>query len=294
MSILIKLQLILCLILFTCKKEEKIEPVEPIATERLAELQDLVINLKSEAIELYNSDYGNWLTGDDCDAYLWQAKYQAEVCDDSIDMRFTEYKEEKGRFGRNPYKRCWTKQDGDVGSKSTWSQDMGKGLNLYAWRCKDADIIKDHFDFVKGNNYQSGEPLLIGTTVYSVGMMGEVARTLKKLTGENNREADWNQLYSPGLTDYEAHLQMLGILLTIEQENKIDASLLRRIEEHAARENQNPLYQAMLAIFNGDFNSAIDACINGGYGDYVRGRHRERYILIDRIFACGLVLKRLQ
>lgn len=249
-------------------------------------------------LEIYRDPKaGNWVVGDECDGYLWQSKLQAVLCDPEVDIRATEFEGEKGRFGRNPYMRCWTKERADAGkrnfSRSTWSSDMGQGLKIVGLFCQDADLIRDHLNYGRANNWQMGQPWDITTTIYKPHTIREFAEVLHYLTGEKQPELSYPVAWAPGLDDYQAHLQMLSAVVWLEMYSALPENLVNLINAHVRREPKNPLYQGLKAIFSGDKRRALETCLGeGNYGEYVRGRHENRLILIDQIFACNFVLKR--
>ena len=246
-------------------------------------------------------DSKGWLVTD-CDGMLWTSKYHAASCGQSFQIEAAEFQEEPGRFRRRP-ERCWTKAEGDVGSKSTWSRDMFIGMLTYAYRCNRLDILERHADYGKKKNWVMGEPFADGRTVYTPQTIGLLYQTIKALGGEDSPNRLWPTLYQPGLTDYQAHLQMLTIWLRseIKQETeatlKVNTIMRDRIIEHHNREPDNPFYAFMHASYvDGDFELPIKLLLHPSnpVGEYVRCHEFERCRDAEWLFTTSLVLEAIQ
>ena len=117
-------------------------------------------------------------------------------------------------------------------------------------------------------------------------------------------------MYSPFLTGYQAHLQVLGIWLRGEiaqQLNDMDAipkpktglyelatisnQMYSRLEEHYTREPDNPFYAYMIGLYSGNMQPAIDLCLDEDMpmGSYVPDDYSNK--LAEWIWSCGLVLE---
>jgi len=153
-----------------------------------------------------------WIAPNSCDGALWSYKTAAATCPGSFNPQASEF--EPGRYGRRPPPPCWDGQDN--GSPTTWSGDMGKGLFTYAWRCKRLDMAEEHAAYGEANNWVMGEGepgAVLSRAVYRPTMVGLLYRVIHALGGEDNPKRLVPQVFSGGLTDFEAHLQMLTIAL---------------------------------------------------------------------------------
>ena len=268
-----------------CKKIEEKKP-EPL---NLGAVENALSKYKSKADILKNPDT-DWLNNG-CDALLWESKYSSVTMDS--DIRATEYDGSPGRFGRTPIKRCFS-QGEDNGSKSTWSRDMGMGLILWAWRANALDVLEDHERYGRENTWKMGEPIADGRVLYTPQMIGILYSVIHAMGGANNANRHWPTIWTKGLVDYQAHLQMMSILIQYEIEKDIKKVMYERIVEHSDREPNNVFYQALKAKFTGNYDKASELCVNGSVGDYVRlseDQNANRARLSELIFSCDLILR---
>lgn len=296
----------LCLLLAACSSGRK--AATPAADVRAAELLNMYIAHRAEAAALRDPDTG-WLTAD-CDSMLTTGKYAAAHGVTGTNIALAEYVDEPGRFARRPLARpCWTPEQGDVGSKTTWSRDMGLGLLAYAWKARDKALVERHAAYGRAHPlagssipaWKMGEPLDDGRVVYTPAFIGLTYEVLFALGGESFPERGWPNTYSAGLVDYQAHLQMLDIWLrgeiTEKQLGLLDISdvMLARITEHATREPADPFYTYLEGLYSGDLSRATSNCLDPALvvGTYGHCRGERGCHLAHWLFACGLTLRRL-
>lgn len=268
-------------------------------------------------------DENGWLvTGGD--GMLWTGKFAAVTCEPNIEAAELE----PGRFQRDP--------DGETSENpdwSDWSKDAGTGLLAYAWRCGKRELLERHAAFgetrkVLSNKvpvWQMGTPPGDGRGLYLPAFIGRLYQTIFALGGQNNPQRLWPDLYSVGLVDYQAHLQVMNVwhrgevAEALRKAGEDDATAndavvddagqapgaglvldltddqFAALELQANRDPRDPLFQAVHGTYTGDMTKAIDSCFNAdGYaGEYVRCDGNPRACqLAARIFACDIVLRR--
>lgn len=288
----ITLMLLAPMLTTSCRKDTKPTPMPIDLKPVVATLE----SLEAEAKKLTDAKT-NWLNNG-CDGMLWEGKYNAVV--NLSNIRASEFIDYPGRFGRTPAKRCFNGNDN--GAKTTWSRDMATGFILWAWRTKNLDALKDHAEYGVSNQWQMGAPLSDGRTIYTPQLIGLLYQAIYALGGPNNANRKWPSLYTKGLDDYEAHLQMLDIVLRQEIEEKLGERTLEvmrkamreRVSEHAAREPNNVFYQAVEASYTGDFAHAASLCVDRKVGSYVRCDKKETCTLSELIFSCDYILRQFR
>jgi len=165
-------------------------------------VQAKIERLKSE---LEENDHG-WVV-DGCDAMLWEGKYRAVVGGGNVDAA----KLEKGRWGRRPVP-CWANGE-DLGSKTTWSRDMGLGFMFWMFRTGNLDNLVEHGNYGKKKNWKMGEPFADGRVYYTPNMIGTLFRAIKKMGGDSDLNILLPSSYPSGLEGFHAHLLVLRIAL---------------------------------------------------------------------------------
>jgi hypothetical protein len=301
-----KVMLLTVFILFGCSdwRDEK----EAIEVDQVDQLVDVFEQKQAKAKELRDPETG-WLTPDSCDGILWSSKYAITVGIDEVDIEAAEHPDEMGRFGRRPHPPCWSEELGDQGSPATWSRDMFKaGLAPWAWEHKRLDVLERHAEYGKDNNWYMGKPLADGRTLYTPQVIGFLYQIIYALGGENSINRMWPEWYNSGLDDFEAHLQVMGILVRGEIHEArgeadavpallgISGGMWERIEEHYNREPHNPLYAYMYNLYDsGDFTDTITLLLDHSepFGTYVRCGEIERCKLAEWLYVAYKVLKRL-
>ena len=301
------MRFLLCLLLVACSSHE---PKEPEADARLVELRDLFAVNMAEAESLRDPVNG-WLTPTDCDGTLWQGKFAAVSGVKNGNLEAAEI--EPGRFVRRPAPLCTS----DNPAWSDWSRDMFAGLTAYAWRHRDVAALERHLSYGRDHNWIMGKPFGDGRSVYLPATYGRLYQTIFALGGVDDPKRFWPDVYPAGLTDYQAHMQMMNIWLRAEigegssgdarpagkqddvgspqaNLNSVDDTQLDRIKEHAAREPNNPFFQAVAGSYSGDMGPAISVLLDPAMpvGEYVRCDEFRRCQLAEWLFAADLVLRR--
>ena len=291
-------------ILISCGVVDKKDPPHE------TDIEDVKLHLAAlKTIALNDADENGWISTD-CDGMLWNGKYAAAT---SLgDITSSEF-DASGRFGRTPAKRCF-EEGKDNGSKSTWSRDMAIGFIYWAFRTDDLDVLQRHSNYGTSNQWKMGEPLSDGRVLYNPGLIGLLYNAIYSLGGSKNTNRLWPSIWPSGLVDYEAHLQVLKIALVgeiAESLNEADAmprrpltgnlgllsvstTMFKRLEEHAAREPNNVFFQAVLAKYTGEYDTAIDLCTSSSVGSYVRCDDNTSCKLAELIFSCDFLVRQYQ
>jgi len=289
---MIKSLLLASLVLTSCggPKKKEIEPGLPANIQRL-------VNKYTETLAATKASadpVDGWIEKTECDGVLWAGKYACGGGNPVITA--AEYPDAPGKFNRRPAPYC----NAETGnSKTTWSRDMGMGLISYAWCKKDKAVLERHADYGTKKNWMMGEPLADGRTVYTPSIIGMLYQTIYKLGGKDSQGRVWPSVYSGGLDDYEAHLQMVDIWLRGEMDGKqtdlnldISQTMYERVKEHSDREPTCPFYQYMRGIYDGSLESTTDLLIGSDSPgcQYVRGGPGA--VTAEWLFVSRLTLKK--
>lgn len=312
--------------LSACKGKEH-DAKDPNPNERKEALKAKYQEKLELAKDWAKKDYGNWLVIKDCDAALWMGKYSCADKIPEVDLTVAEYPDQPGRFDRRPPPgSCWNPEAGDIGSKTTWSRDMGKGLYRWAWCGKHLDALERHAKYGNSKNWKMGEPLADGRVLYTPAMIGELYELIHALGGEDNPGRIWPTAYPKGLDDYEAHLQVLSIQIRgeiaegfgnlalgpkkpdgadgsgSEQENAkegtalldVSETMYDRLREHAKREPKCAYYQYMLGVYDGSMDKALELLLNDSSEcQYVRKDASKEIRLAEWLAVASSVIRRL-
>lgn len=299
--------------LLSCGSSGK-DPVSPDDNSRVGELRDRYGAALIEAME-YRDSHG-WLTSEDCDAMLWTGKYASATLVESVDILAAEYPDQPGRFARRPLTNPCTS---DNPQWSTWSRDMGTGLMAWALRKNQLPVLERHAGYGAGHFWNMGEPLGDGRAVYTPSFKGKLYQTIYALGGKDDINRLWPDFYPAGLTDYQAHLQVMNIWQRGEITKRVPSSddahhgppviddpsgpatglteisgtMIERLKEHADRDPRDPLFQAVLSLYTGVTAPAYEALLssNDYAGEYVRCERQRACYLAAWIFAADIVLR---
>lgn len=331
------LRLLCFLVLITsCGKDHHEKDAGP--DERIEAVKNIYQDRLNTALGLRDEKTG-WLD-QSCDGFKRTALYAASPGVEGVALRAAEYPGNPGKFHRRPLSNpCWTPELGDVGSKTTWSRDMGMGLIAYAWAKKDRGILDAHAAYGVAHPYKwegfpawlMGEPAADGRAIYTPAMLGLVYQGIFALGGVENGDRAWPNIYTKGLTDYQAHLQMLDIWYRGEVARsmgdsdalphpsgdepeptqgddvagepsalvstaglsllQVSDSMYNRIQEHYQRQPHDPFYAYLHGLYSGDFSPAIENCLNPAMPLGDYARADETGRLAYWIFACGQLLE---
>jgi hypothetical protein len=250
--------------------------------------------LSLQASTLKAVEEGSIESAIDCDLALWLGLAKASGVD-SIDLSSLEYA--PGEIHRRPIATgpCW-KDGKDLGSRSTVSRDMLTGYLWGRWVEGDLDAIQRLYDYGKARVWQMGEPktqpevFLMQVKVPGGGnLLGIICQVL-------GCEAP-AVVYAPVSEDYAQHLQALGILLFGEVSGSgftldIDGLMRKRLEALVEGSPKDALFQAVLAVYSGDFTAAEDLILDPGYQCPSYVRPLQIYCQTHKAFVLRTILKR--
>ncbi len=302
------------LLLTGCGAVENHEPKDSSPSDELRVTYD--INLT-----IYNATTharGGWPSDADCDATLWAGLACAGGA--NVEMAQAEYPD--GVINRRPRVACWNPVDGDVGSKSTGSNDMQLGNLACQWATRGLAPLTRLAAYGESHDWVMGSPIdQLGDVILKPNQIGMLGRALYALSGgqDDRYYRRLFRLYPPVEKDYERHLQAIGIITQGEITEAlrtgnldttldagsgltmldIDGNMLERLQALVAAEPENPLFQAALGTFSGDMSKAVELLLNGHVTrpTYVRskdGLADHDYWRAEWLYAAKIVLKRME
>lgn len=273
-------KLFLTLLLISCSKPT-VEPVEP-ETAPLEQLQDRLVKLLEVAFTL--TDKNGWLVYDSCDSMLWSAKFGTSTVD-YVNISAAE-KPSTGKFYRTPSQTCFEENR----SASTWSRDMSLGLLAFLISQGDLATIERHIEYGEANGWIMGEGAK-SRTVYSPALISLWYKAAKTF-GHNYGKIEVENVYTKGLTDYQAHLQMMDIYINGRLDGRISEVMLARIIEHSDRDTNSSFFRVLRSIYQGPIEPAVSICLDDDapIGSHVRC-DGEPCELAEEIFSCGILTK---
>lgn len=255
---------------------------------------------RKAAYELETNDRAGWASDSDCDGTLWAGI--ACSAGAAVDIGRAEY--EPGRIERRPGKSCYP---GD--SRSSISNDMLTGYLLCAWTQGDVGRVGRLAAYGEAHELRVG-PALVGwvmgdpypdmasRVVMRPGFIGLVGRMRCKLSHGSDCPSYRSYLnaYFPVRNDYEKHLQVLSIALDGEVEGKIDQTSVDRLRTLASEEPMNPLFAAVLGMYDGNMQHAINLLMDRDtpVPTYVRGDRSDLYAQIHWLRAAKFVIDSAQ
>jgi hypothetical protein len=184
------------------------------------------------------------------------------------------------------------------------------GLLPYAWLSGKRDILERHAAYGQANGWQMGEPLADGRVLYTPSLIGLLYKAIHGLGGAPNSNELWPDIFPSGQVDYQAHLQVMSIWAQGEIAERLDEpdarpqpspesggqlrvsdSMFDRLSEHAARQPDCPLYQAVYGLYSGDMGPALSSLLKADVPscDYLRCTDGQCY-LSDWLFSASLTL----
>lgn len=221
--------LFLSLLLISCGRFEKKRPKQNTQDARITQLsqkQELYLQL----IQFHLDEYG-FILHEECDSLLFTGLLSAVQ---PISTDITSAKNENNQWFRRPItKPC--------NSLSTISRDMFIGLMWYIWRHKQLDLANQIFDYGRDNKWVMGQGD-ISRTFFTPNMQATLAQLIYKLGGtdhvfERNLPMTWGSV-----SGFEAHIQILLILLVGEMNKKINGDMLDRIKAYKRDNPKNALF----------------------------------------------------
>jgi hypothetical protein len=214
---------------------------------------------------------------DRCDSLLFTALYST-ACDE-VDLTSWEEPELPGKWHRNPQRDCFVNGTPN-GSASTISKDMFLGLWHYQLSYNKAQDVAETVAYGKAHNWQMGEGKDAATVLSRTVLTPELIFLLEALNHKLNGGALMLQDGSADavgtLTGYQAHLQVLKILLQHRVRGAISNGELSSLKSQAERQPDNALYVASYERFAGG-SRAVDILLDSPHfpDDRLPNNHSE-------------------
>ena len=299
--------LFLLFLIFVGCAPGKSEPKDPVADERLVDLQAK----QAKKIDEYKK---GWPSETDCDGLL----FAGQACAAGMDLDIHRAELEPGIWHRRPEKACHTEQDGDVGSKSSISNDMVLGLYVCLYARGDYESLKRFADVSEKNKWLIGIPKeRVQEVLLKPNQVGYLGRMLLDLSDGKDRRgyAKLFAAYLPVTEDYQRHLLALGVYLNGLIAENLEAkglkpysdkdqvvSTISGLKDHAVEaldklieaEPNNYFFHAVRGIYSGDMAPAITLLLSDETPrpTYVRGDRADRFELAHWLFTTDIVLGR--
>ncbi len=203
-------------------------------------------------------DANGFVATDKCDALLHSALVGVTV---PVALEVAQL--EPGRWFRRPlnYDECFAAG----ASRSTISRDMLLGVIWWAWKNGRLDVLEDLRSYGQAHDWIMGEADSVETTVsrtyLTPAFRGTLCRTARKMGGADHGDCYIPQVYPESLTDFEAHLQVLTILLEAEITGSLGSGAYGALQAQIARQPNNPLFHAALSRFQKGDHANIAASL---------------------------------
>lgn len=158
-----------------------------------------------------------------------------------------ESEDEPGKLCRRPGCTCWdNREDGRPQSDSGFSKDMATGAQTYLAKYPDPDFVQRIVQYGEDNNWVVCDGETTADVLTKCTMTPKIINRWFKLA---KKQGVTLEITIP--EDYEAHLQIVGIINEYLLYDAVSDSSLRKIRAQAKREPNNLLFQAMAARFIG-------------------------------------------
>lgn len=298
------------------KPHKAVDQGQPLsAVEQLREKREAVMKRYLEISDATT----RWPSNTDCDGLAWASLARGGGVD--VHIHLAEYS--AGEIHRRPAPACWNEKEGDVGSKSTVSNDMLVGRMWAAWKDQDLAFLQRLAAFGETNTWVMGKPLSEAPRVVlkpnQIGLLGRMIYALSN--GSDDRVyRHVFEAYVSVSEDYERHIQALGIGLqgavyealrrsslgaTVATSDEsggtqsfslldLTDQMMERLRALQVIEPENFLYASLLGIYSGDFTRATELLLTEPlhHPSYARGETPEAFLLAEWLFASQLVLDR--
>lgn len=237
----------------SCGHFKKDNEVKKTMAEKLEQVDAIGKLYLSLASQVQDNKYG-WLTDTKCDGLLFNGLYSFS----GGDVELYQARDNSGAWHRYPTLDCL--ESGE--SKSAISRDMFLGLFFALWKSKDLKTLEQISEYYKAHDGTMGAD--DGSTegksrVYMTPTLASTMYTLiYKLGGEDNDLRKTPEVWTKN-KGFEAHLDVIHILLRGMAEGAISDFALSILKHHASRQLDNALYSAAYHKFkDGDQQKAVD------------------------------------
>jgi hypothetical protein len=277
--------ILLTILLFGCQKNEAKKHDEPI--ERLQLFYDIAYNDVLNNLDPVNG----WINNDDCDGTLWNGL----ACSLGMPVRIDLAEYAPGEIHRRPAPSCYTKENGDQGSKSTVSRDMLTGYMSCLWERKDLAGLKRLADYGEDNAWIMGKPETMTSRVYLganlTSLLGQAIYSLSD-GGSDRDYRRINPVHTFVTEDYARHIQVQGILLYEKVNGNINDNMLEILKHNLNSNSEDPLFMAAVGKFTGDQKKTVEFLMENKTPcpGYARGSRPDIYCQIGWLQASKIVL----
>lgn len=201
-----------------------------------------------------HQDDNGWFIND-CDALLWNSLGSVAGLPITIEAA----RHENGYFRRRPAQDCY-----ETGkSASDISKDMLLGLAWHAFYSFSPDLFESVLRSGRSSGYIMGRGP-ISRTFMTPSLQAVYAEALVALDGKGFQpELSYPQLYVAGNRGYQAHLQVLNILLRYRTTGGISNEALERLQDHRNRNPRNCFFQyAYHAFYTGNMVEPVECLLD--------------------------------
>lgn len=268
------------------RHSEKSSPAD-----RKAQIEYLITDSTAALVALADP-VTNWPSVTDCDGTEWAGL----ACAGGYPVKIELAEYSPGEIHRRPAPSCWNSTDGDMGSKSTISNDMLLGYILCAWERRDLGALQRLADYGERHHWVMGAPATaIGDVVIKPYVLGILGRAIYVLSNKADNRLYRNTpiTFDDTALDYVRHLQSLAIVLagevtTTHEADLVDIndSMLKRLHELVDAEPLNPGFATALGIYTGDLDRAVDLFLDTAtpIPSYVRGDNASAFAFAERLY----------
>jgi hypothetical protein len=203
-------------------------------------------------------DPNGFIDVEHCDSLLFSS-LNAVGADITIDIYSA--RNEQGQWFRRPldYPECYASGF----SKSSISRDMLLGLMWYLWSTRDLQGLQALYDYGEERNWIMGEGDSARINL-RLGLQTTLEAAIRRLKGDRLPLIELADPFLGSPTGYEAHLQVLHILLRGEIYGSLSQSTAGKLLEQHKRQPRNPLFAYASARYvTGDYALAERLLLGG-------------------------------
>lgn len=213
------------LFLLSCDRKETKPAPTPDITADLSAKRSLYLELVRNV-----QDRSGFIETEACDSLLWSGLAGAS----GIEIDLLAARSDYGKWFRRPltYPECYAEHL----SASTISRDMLLGVMWHYSANGDMQPMKSLWHYAKSHKFKMGDGA--ASRIYLTPNMQWVLARMAGDSGFETLPEMWSKT-----TDYEAHVQVLLILLRGRTMGAITGETLKVLQKHATREPENALFQ---------------------------------------------------
>lgn len=225
--------------------------------------------------------------GTDCDGTLWVG--EAVAAGHPAQLQLAEYP--AGVVHRRPETmgECYPKE-----SHATTSPDMRLGYMLGTWALGDGSALERLAIYGRATDWVVGEPHDDASVLMRPTEIGLLFRAIVAagVPFETNERDKIGLACLPVASDYEFHIQTLGILLDGEIAGGVSDICLEALRRNATDFPGDALLLAALGVYTGDFDQAVGLLLDPDYSCPSYVRPVAAYCTIHKAYAASVILRR--